>query len=205
MAEPVEDKGLLSQKLEEDRQKMGVQAAELKEEYDVPHRINAAVRRNPLPSVIAALLTGFLLSRLPPRRKEVFVLSEPLNATTSRDLPLPPVPSDEDESFETKKLLSLAKWALGAYLVREFDRCIIQPGKYVAERIIQPSLARKQTERYLHELQNWIEKHGQSVPSLQNRLNRKDSFLRSVLRRTPFEKLIWQTKAKPRRFWDIFS
>jgi len=31
MAEPVEDKGLLSQKLEEDRQKMGVQAAELQE------------------------------------------------------------------------------------------------------------------------------------------------------------------------------
>src|SRR5580693_4313823 len=112
MAEPVEDKGLLSQKLEEDRQKMGVQAAELKEEYDVPHRINAAVRKNPLPSVLAALLVGFLLSRLPPRRKEVFVLSEPLNATTSRDLPLPPVPSDEDESLETKKLLSLAKWAL---------------------------------------------------------------------------------------------
>jgi hypothetical protein len=204
MAEPVEVKGLLSQKLEEDRQKIAVQVGELKEEYDVLHRINASAQKNPLPWVIAALLVGFLLSRLPARRKEVLVLSGP-NATTSRDLPLPPVSSDEDESFETKKLLSLAKWALGAYLVREFDRCIIQPGKYVADRIIQPSLARKQTERYLHELQNWIEKHGQSLPSLQDRLNRKNSFLRRVLRRTPFEKLIWQTKAKPRRFWDIFS
>ena len=204
MAEPVEAKGLLSQKLEEDRQKIAVQAAELKEEYDVLHRINASVQKSPLPWVIAALLVGFLLSRVPARRKEVLVLSKP-NATTSRDLPLPPVPSDEDESFETKKLLSLAKWALGAYLIREFDRCIIQPGKYVAERIIQPSLARKRTERYLHELQNWIEKHGQSLPSLQDRLNRKNSFLRRVLRRTPFEKLIWQTKDKPHRFWDIFS
>jgi hypothetical protein len=204
MAEPVEVKGLLSQKLEEDRQKIAVQVGELKEEYDVLHRINASAQKNPLPWVIAALLVGFLLSRLPARRKEVLVLSGP-NAPTSRDLPLPPVSSDEDESFETKKLLSLAKWALGAYLVREFDRCIIQPGKYVADRIIQPSLARKQTERYLHELQNWIEKHGQSLPSLQDRLNRKNSFLRRVLRRTPFEKLIWQTKAKPRRFWDIFS
>jgi len=203
MAEPVEDKGLLRQKLEEDRQKMAVQAAELKEEYAVLHRINASVQKNPLPWVIAALLVGFLLSRLPARRKEV--LSEPLNATTSRDLPLPPVPSDEDESFETKRLLSLAKWALGAYLIREFDRCIIQPGRFVAERIIQSNLARKQTERYLHELQNWIEKHGQSLPSLQDRLNSKNSFLRRVLQRSPFEKLIWQTKAKPHRFWDIFS
>jgi hypothetical protein len=204
MAEPVEDKNLLSQMLEEDRQEIAVQAAELKEEYDVLHRINASVQKSPLPWVIAALLVGFLLSRVPARRKEVLVLSKP-NATTSRDLPLPPVPSDEDESFETKKLLSLAKWALGAYLVREFDRCIIQPGKYVAERIIQSDLARKQTERYLHELQNWIEKHGQSLPSLQDRLNSKHSFLRRVLHRTPFQKLIWQAKAKAHRFWDIFS
>jgi hypothetical protein len=204
MAEPVEDKGLLSQKLEEDRQKMEVQAAELKEEYAVLRRINASVQKNPLPWVVAALLVGFLLSRLAARRKEVLVLSEP-NATTSRNLPLPLVPSDEDESFETKKLLSLAKWALGAYLIREFDRCVIQPGRFVAERIIQSDLARKQTERYLHELQNWIEKHGQSLPSLQDRLNSKNSFLRRVLRRSPFEKLIWQTKAKPHRFWDIFS
>jgi|HubBroStandDraft_6_1064221.scaffolds.fasta_scaffold22669_5 hypothetical protein len=205
MAEPVEDKGLLSQKLEEDRQKMAVQVGELKEEYDVLHRINASVQKTPLPWVIAALLVGFLLSRLPARRKEVLVSSEPLNATTSRDLPLPSVPSEEDESFETKKFLSLARWVLGAYLIREFDRCIIQPGRYVAERIIQSDLARKQTERYLHELQNWIEKHGQSLPSLQDRLNRKNSFLRRVLHRTPFEKLIWQIKAKPHRFWEIFS
>jgi hypothetical protein len=204
MAEPVEDKSLLNQTLKEDRQEMAVQAAELKQEYHVLHRINASVQKNPLPWVIAALLVGFLFSRVPARRKEVLVLSEP-NATTSRDLQLPPVPSDEDESFETKKLLSLAKWALGAYLIRKFDGCIIQPGKYVVERIIQPDLARKQTERYLHELQNWIEKHGQSLPSLQDRLNRKNSFLRRVLQRTPFEKLMWQFKAKPRRFRDIFS
>src|ERR1700678_352150 len=204
MAEPGEDKGFLSQKLEEDRQKMAVQAAELKEEYAVLHRINASVQKTPLPWVIAALLVGFLLSRLPARRKEVLVLSEP-NATASRDLPLPPVPSAEDVSFETKKLLSVAKWALGAYLIREFDRCIVEPGRFVAERIIQSDLARKQKERYLHELQNWIEKHGQSLPSLGDRLNSKDSFLRRVLHRTPFEKLIWQTKAKPHRFWDILS
>jgi hypothetical protein len=81
MAEPVEDKGLLSQKLEEDRQKMGVQAAELKEEYDVLHRIHAAVQKNPLPWVMAALLIGFLLSRLPPAAKKFLfgknLLSEP--------------------------------------------------------------------------------------------------------------------------------
>jgi hypothetical protein len=203
MAEPVEDKGVLGRKLEEDRKKMAVQVGELREDYNALRKVAVSIRKDPLAWIIATALVGVLLSRVLGRTNEILLSTESVDRTRSQELP--PLPSDEDESSETKKLLALAKWALGAYLMRKFDRCIVQPGRYVAERIVQSRLTRKQTERYLHELQNWIEKHGQSLPSLQDKLNSKNSFLRRVLHRPPFEKLLWQTKAKPRRFWHIFS
>ena len=203
MAAPIEDKVLLSQRLEEDRQGMTVQVDELKEDYSPVRKIAASIGKDPLAWIIATALVCVLLSRLLGRPKEILLSTEYVDRTRAQELPR--LPTDEDESSETKKLLSLAKWALGAYLMREFDRCIVQPGRYVAERIVQSRLTRKQTERYLHELQNWIEKHGQSLPSLQDKLNSKNSFLRSVLHRPPFEKLLWQTKAKPHRFWHVFS
>jgi hypothetical protein len=206
MAEPLEDKGFLGEKLEEDRQKMAVQVAELKEDYNVVRKLRASVQKNPWPWTVAALLVGFLLSRLPARRKEVLLWTEPLQRMPSRELPLPPTPSDNDESSETEKLLSLAKWAIDAYLVRELDRRLIQPSKYLAERIGRSDRVRRQTERFLHEFQNWIEEHGQFLPSsLRDRLDIKGSFLGSLLRKTPIEKLMWQLRAKPRRFWNIFS
>jgi hypothetical protein len=204
MAEPVEDKGLLSQKLEDDRQKMGVQAAELKEEYDVVHRINAAVQKNPSPWVIAALLVGFLLSRLPPRRKEVFVWNEPFQRMPSRKIPLSSTGSDNDEFSEMKQLLSLTKWAIGAYIIRILERHAIQPIMHAPEWL-RSNRPRRKTERFLHQLRHWIEKRGQSLPSWWDRLNRKNSFLASLLQRTPFEKLMGKFKAKPRRFREIFS
>jgi hypothetical protein len=205
MAEPVEDKGFLGEKLEEDRQKMAVQVAELKEGYNVVRRIRESIQKDPWPWIIAALLIGFLLSRLPARRKEVLLWTEPSRRMPSRELPLPPAPSDNDESSETKKLLSLARWAISAYLVRELDRLLVQPTKYLAERIARSDRVRRQTERFLHELQNWIEEHGQSLPSLRDMLDTKGSFLGRLLRKTPLEKLMWQWRAKPHRFWNIFS
>jgi hypothetical protein len=205
MAEPLENKGFLGEKLEEDRQKMAVQVAELKEDYNVVRRLRASVQKNPWPWTVAALLVGFLLSRLPARRKEVLLSTEPLQRMPSRELPLPPTPSDNDESSETKKLLSLAKWAIAAYLIRELDRRLIQPSKYLAEWI-RSDRSRRQTERFIRELQDWIENHRQLLPSsLRDRLNIKGSFFGSLLRKTPLEKLMWQLRAKPRRFWNIFS
>jgi hypothetical protein len=203
MAEPVEDKGVLGRKLEEDRKKMAVQVGELREDYSPLRKVAVSIRKDPLAWIIATALVGVLLSRLLGRTKEILLSTESVDRTRSQGLP--PLPSGEDESSERKKLLAVAKWAIGTYLIREFDRCIVQPGTYVAERILQSRLTRKQTERYLHELQNWIEKHGQSLPSLQDKLNSKNSFLRRVLHRPPFEKLFRLTKAKPHRFWHTFS
>jgi hypothetical protein len=205
MAEPLEDKNFLGEKLEEDRQKMAVQVAELKEDYNVVRRLRASVQKNPWPWTVAALLVGFLLSRLPARRNEILLSTEPLQRMPSRELPLPPTPLDNDESSETKKLLSLAKWAIAAYLIRQLDRRLIQPSKYLAEWI-RSDRSRRQTERFIRELQDWIENHRQLLPSsLRDRLNIKGSFLGSLLRKTPLEKLMWQLRAKPRRFRSNFS
>ena len=202
MAEPVEDKGLLSQQLEEDRQKMGVQAAELKEEYDVLHRIHTAVQKNPLPWVIAALLVGFLLSRLPPRRKEVFVWNEPSQRMPSRKVPRSPTGSDGDESSEMKRLLSLTKWAIAAYIIRILESRVIQPIKHAPDWL-RSNASRRKVERFLRQLRNWIEQPLQSLPSWWDRFNRKNSFLFSSPKNT-FEKLMWIFKRKPRGLWDSF-
>jgi hypothetical protein len=62
------------------------------------------------------------------------------------------------------------------------------------------------TEKFLQELQNWIEEHSESLPaSLRERLSATSSFIGSSLRKTPLERLISQFRTKPRRFWDIFS
>jgi hypothetical protein len=62
------------------------------------------------------------------------------------------------------------------------------------------------TEKFLHELQDWLEEHSASLPSsLRDRLSATGSFLGSSLRKTPLERLISQFRTKPRRFWDIFS
>jgi hypothetical protein len=62
------------------------------------------------------------------------------------------------------------------------------------------------TEKFINELQSWIEEHSASIPaSLRDRLNATGSFLGSSLRKTPLERFVSQFRTKPRRFWDIFS
>jgi hypothetical protein len=62
------------------------------------------------------------------------------------------------------------------------------------------------TEKFVHELQSWIEEHSASLPSsLRDRLSATGSFLGSSLRKTPLERLLSQFRTKPRHFWDIFS
>jgi hypothetical protein len=193
MAEPVEDKGVLGRKLEEDRKKMAIQVGELKDDYNPVRKVAVSIRKDPLAWIIATALVGILLARLLGRTKEILLSTESVDRTRAPELPR--LPTDEDESSETKKLLSLAKWALGAYLIREFDRCLVQPFSYVTERILQAGLASDQTQRYLRDLQDWVEKQSQSLPaSLQRGIN-KGSLLGDLLqkqlkklkRRSPFK------------------
>jgi hypothetical protein len=120
MVEPVEDKDFLAERLEADRQKMAVQVSELKEDYNVPHRLRASMQKYPWPWVMGAVLIGFLLSRLPARRKEVYLSPDPLRSRPLREV-RPPV-SDKDESRAMNKLWSLAKPIISTYIGRELYR-----------------------------------------------------------------------------------
>ena len=197
MAEPVEDKGVLGRKLEEDRKKMAVQAGELKDDYNPVRKVAVSIRKDPLAWIIATALVGVLLARLLGRPKEILLSTESVDRTRAQELPR--LPTGEDESSETKKLLSLAKWALGAYLIREFDRCLVQPFSYVAERLLQAGLARDQTRRYLRDLQDWVEKQSQSLPaSLQRGIN-QGSLLADLLQKQ-LKKLKRRSRFKFRGF-----
>jgi hypothetical protein len=60
------------------------------------------------------------------------------------------------------------------------------------------------TEKFIHQLQNWIEHNRASVPdSLRRRLEAPSSFLGSLQQKKPVEKLLGQFK--PKSFWSIFS
>ena len=197
MADSVEDKSVLGRKLEEDRKKMAVQVDELKDDYNPVRKVGLSIRKDPLAWIIATALVGVLLSRLLGRPKEILLSTESVDRTRAQELPR--LPTDQDESSETKKLLSVAKWALGAYLIREFDRRLFQPFSYVAERILQADLAREQTRRYLRDLQDWIEKQSRSLPSsLQGGIN-KGSLLADLLRKQ-LKKVKRQSRFKFRGF-----
>jgi hypothetical protein len=63
---------------------------------------------------------------------------------------------------------------------------------------------RTRTEKFLHELQDWIEHNRASVPDLlRKRFEATNSFLGGLQRKTPIEKLLGQFKSKS--FWSILS
>ena len=47
MADPVEDKNSLTDRLEEDRRKMAIQVGELKQDYNVSNRLRASIQKYP--------------------------------------------------------------------------------------------------------------------------------------------------------------
>lgn len=48
MADSVEDKGLLTERLEEDRRRMAIQVSALMKDYEVANRLRASVQKYPL-------------------------------------------------------------------------------------------------------------------------------------------------------------
>ncbi|HZC34446.1 MAG TPA: hypothetical protein VE242_02470 [Chthoniobacterales bacterium] len=132
MADPIENKGSLTERLEEDRQKMAVQVGELKEDYNVPARLRASVQKYPWPWLLGATLVGFLFSRLPARRKEVYLWADPLQKRPPQELH--PAPAEKDDSRTTNKLWSLAKPIISTYVGRELYKRVRRPGVHAAGR-----------------------------------------------------------------------
>jgi hypothetical protein len=135
MAGPVEDKGSLTERLDDDRQKMAVQVSELKEDYNVPRRLRGSVQKYPWSWIMGAVLVGFLFSRLPARRKEVYLWADPLSGKPSGEVHLRP--AGKDESRPTQKIWSLIKPLISAYVGRE-----------VYNRVKGPTKRRRQRRNY---------------------------------------------------------
>ena len=137
MAEPLENKGALTDKLEADRQKMALQVTELQHRYYVPRWIRVSVQDYPWRWVLGTLIFGVLLSRLPARKKEVYV-SVPsrdgsihdIGGSSIRERKAKKAAQDEGQyrkrekrgPFLTFRLWSLIKPILTAFLAREIYR-----------------------------------------------------------------------------------
>ena len=132
MADPVEDKDSLAERLEEDREEMAIQVSELKEDYNVLNRLRASIQTYPWCWVMSAALTGFLLSRLPARRKEVYLSPNPIRSRPLREIRAPA--SNKDEPRVLSKLWSLAKPIISTYLGRELYKRVRRPSKHAADR-----------------------------------------------------------------------
>jgi hypothetical protein len=123
MAGPIEDKGSLTERLEEDRQRMAAQVSELKKDYNVPRRMRVSIQKNPWPWIMGALLGGFLLSRLPARRKKVYLWPDPKRQKL-REVHLSS--SDDDRPPTANKLWSLAKPIISTYVGRQIYKRVRQ-------------------------------------------------------------------------------
>lgn len=131
MADSLENKDSLAERLEENRQQMAIRVSELKREYNVTDRLKESVQKNPWEYIIGGVLIGFLLSCLPARRKEVYVWEN----RRSRRMPKDEVPTrlDKENSGKINKLWSLAKPIISAYIGRELYKPLRRWGKQTAE------------------------------------------------------------------------
>jgi hypothetical protein len=117
MAESTEDKSALSNRLEEDRLKMAAEVGEIKSDYNLSNRLRQSVKKDPWYWVSGALLIGFLLSRLPARRKEVYVQAD---RSETRDFKNQSAPEKKRVTSKTiSTLWSLIKPIITAYIGRE--------------------------------------------------------------------------------------
>ena len=131
MADPLENKDSLAERLDEDRQQMAIRVSDLKREYNVADRLKESVQKNPWEYIIGGVLIGFLLSRLPARRKEVYVWED----QRSRRMPKDGLPTqlDKENTGRINKLWSLAKPIISAYIGRELYKRLRRWGKQAAE------------------------------------------------------------------------
>jgi hypothetical protein len=130
MAEPIENKSSLTDQLEEDRQKMALQAGELKEAYNLARRIRESVQKYPWGWMLGAVLTGFVISRLPARKKEVYLWADPALERLVRKIPVRetnPARIEKQDSSLMDKLWSITKPIMSAYIGREIYKRMKRP------------------------------------------------------------------------------
>ena len=117
MVESVEDKDFLAARLEQDRQKMAVQMSKLKKDYNLAHRLRTSMQRDPWPWLAGAAIIGFLVSRVPARRKEVYLPSDPVKPRLRGEARSPG--GDQIQNQVMNKIWSLAKPIISTYIGRK--------------------------------------------------------------------------------------
>jgi hypothetical protein len=131
MADPLENKHSLAERLEADRQQMAIRVSEVKREYNVVDRLKESVQKHPREYIIGGVLIGFLLSLLPVQRKEVYVRED----QRWRRMPKDGLPTqlEKEHSGRINKLWSLAKPIISAYIGRELYQRLRRWSKMASE------------------------------------------------------------------------
>ncbi|MFZ0502923.1 MAG: hypothetical protein WAM44_04375 [Chthoniobacterales bacterium] len=122
MAESAEDKDAVTGRLDQDREQLAIEAGRLRRQYDVPGKITASIQQDPVPWVIGATVTGFLLSLLPARRKKIYLArdSDRLRLTRKQSTPV------SDQHPVGQKLWKLAKPLISTYVGQQIYKRLSQ-------------------------------------------------------------------------------
>ena len=123
MADQEED--YLAARLEEDRRGMAQAVSELKNDYDIPQRLNASLRQHPWAWILGAALIGWLLSRLPTRRREVYIFKRDSEDKNPRKVRI--VSTRGSKSDIGKDVWSFTQPILSTYLARKLHKRIGRP------------------------------------------------------------------------------
>src|ERR1700747_1637039 len=122
MAESAEDKDAVTERLDQDREQLATEAARLRRQCDVPGKLTASIQRDPVPWVIGAAMTGFLLSLLPARRKKIYLTRDSDRATPGRTQSTPA----SAQQLAGQGLWNLAKPLISAYIGHQIYKRLSQ-------------------------------------------------------------------------------
>ena len=122
MAGSAEDKNDVEESLDRDRERLAIEVDRLKRQYDFPSHLRASIQRDPLPWVIGATLTGFLLSLLPARRKKIYLVPD---SDGSRPTRRQSTPVSDEHPFG-QKLWNLAKPLISTYIGQQIYKRLSQ-------------------------------------------------------------------------------
>jgi len=82
---------------------------------------------------------------------------------------------------------------------------LIAAGYYLGRYYVQLH-AQTPTERFLHDLEDWVEERSAGLPkAVRDKLNATVAFLSSSVLNTPIKQIVSRIQNKPRRFLDLFQ
>jgi hypothetical protein len=117
MAESIQDKGGLKERLDEDRRKMAIEVEELKKDYNPLNRLKESIEKSPWYWLAGALLLGFLLSHFSARGQIIYITRD--SAQTIRASKDRNARAKRNRSQTVRQVWALIKPILTAYVGRE--------------------------------------------------------------------------------------